>query len=120
MSDEIARIVTAQKEKNARAAERRVRRLAEARHEAARLAEEFVRVDRTVRRVVLFGSVATGRVRSERFDIDLAVEADDYFSLLRAAELSSFRVDVVDLRSASTGFARRVLDRGVVLYGPER
>ena len=117
MSDEIGRIVTAQRRRNAEAVRRREARLQEAKREAARLASDFVAEDPSTRLVILFGSVATGRVRSDGFDIDLAVDADRFLRLVELAEDSEFRVDVVDLRTVSRGFRERVLSEGIALHG---
>jgi predicted nucleotidyltransferase len=117
MSEEIEAIVAAQRRKNALAAQRRRLRLGSARKEAGRLASRFATVDPSVRAVILFGSVAEGTVRSERFDIDLAVDADEYLRLLLVAEESPFRVDLVDLRAVSAELRARIIERGVVLHG---
>ncbi len=117
MSDEIARIVSAQRRENQQAARRRAGLLEDARREATRLAARFVEEDPSIRLIVLFGSVATGNVRSDGFDIDLAVDADRYLSLVSAAEDGPFRVDVVDLRAVSAELRDRILKQGTVLYG---
>jgi predicted nucleotidyltransferase len=70
--EEIKKIIDAERERSRRGRARIERRLSDARTEA----------DPAVRRVILFGSVATGRVRSERFDVDLAVEGGDHTQLL--------------------------------------
>lgn len=116
MDNEIARIVAAERRRSARAAERRKLRLAAARNEAERLAERMAKADPTLTAVVLFGSVASGSVRSDRFDIDLAVDADDYLHLRTIVEESAYVVDLVDLRSVSSAFRERILQTGIVLY----
>ena len=117
MSDEIDRIVSAQRKKNARAAERRTRLLKEARKEAERLANRLAEEDSSTRVVLLFGSVAAGSVRSERFDIDLAIDADDYLQLRSVVDESRFDVDLVDLRSVTERFREHIGNKGIVLYG---
>lgn len=59
---------------------------------------------------------AAGTVRSERVDIDLALEGGEYLSLMRVAEESPFSVDLVDLDTVSKRFRRMVETRGVILY----
>lgn len=117
MTDEIARIVSAQRRRNSEAAVRRSARLEKARQEARRLARRFVEEDPSTKVVVLYGSVATGEVRTESFDIDLAVDADEYLRLIAVAEESAFRVDVVDLRALPEDSRERILRRGIVLHG---
>jgi predicted nucleotidyltransferase len=80
--EEIKKIIDAERERSRRGRARIERRLSDARTEAGRLAHRLAEADPAVRRVILFGSVATGRVRSERFDVDLAVEGGDHTQLL--------------------------------------
>jgi predicted nucleotidyltransferase len=114
--EEIKKIIDAERERSRRGRARIEKRLSDARTEAGRLAHRLAEADPAVRRVFLFGSVASGRVRSERFDIDLAVEGGDHLQLLRRAEESPFSVDLVDLDDVSEGFRRMVEERGVCLY----
>jgi predicted nucleotidyltransferase len=114
---EIGLIVATQREENRQAALRRAARLSDARSEARRLAACFVERDPSTRSVILFGSVATGAVRTESFDIDLAVDADRYLELLVVAEDSPFRVDLLDLRSLPAESRENVVRSGVVLHG---
>ncbi|MFN8453803.1 MAG: nucleotidyltransferase domain-containing protein [Anaerolineae bacterium] len=66
----------------------------------------------------LFGSLARQTVRSPAFDIDLAVQSSpDKFLLLVAAALESdFKVDMVDLTSASPSLSQFIAQDGIVLY----
>ena len=120
MDDEIRRIVDSERTRSRLAASRLAALLERARTEAGRLAERFAREEPSLKRVILFGSVAAGRVRSERFDIDLAVEADRLGSLLCIAEESEFRVDLLDLSSTSESFRRIVQERGITLHDSRR
>ncbi|MFP4409358.1 MAG: nucleotidyltransferase family protein [Spirochaetaceae bacterium] len=120
MDPELQKIVDAENRRNRAELERRERRLAEARHEARRLTEEIRKADPGVRKVILFGSVATGAVGSERFDIDLALLGGDQLKLMTITEESSFAVDLVDLEAVSTGFRQRVEERGEVLYDAQQ
>jgi predicted nucleotidyltransferase len=120
MTEEIRKIVQAERRRASEAAARLARRLDEARAEARRLAARFAIEEPSLRRVILFGSVATGRVRADGFDIDLAVDADRLGSILCAAEGSEFAVDLLDLRSASSRLRRVIEEKGVLLYGEKR
>jgi predicted nucleotidyltransferase len=117
MSDEIDKIVSTQRKALRRLVERRKVLLKEARHEASRLALRLAAEDSSTRIVLLFGSVASGDVRSEHFDIDLAIDADDYLHLRTLAEESRFDVDLVDLRTVSDRFRDHIWKNGTILYG---
>jgi predicted nucleotidyltransferase len=114
--DEIAKIITAEKKRYREAQERIRKRLDKARSEAKRLASRFVEEQPSIKKVILFGSVAAGNVRNDWFDIDLGVIGGDSFELFMIAEDSEFKVDVVDLQSASPKFRELAESRGVVLY----
>lgn len=114
--DAIAKIVAAERKREKRKKERIDRRLPEARLEADRIAARLVAADADVRKIILFGSVATGSVRSEQFDIDLAIEGGNHLSLMRIAEESPFSVDLVDLEAVSERFRHAVEAKGIVLY----
>lgn len=69
-----------------------------------------------MKRVVRFGSVSSGRVRTLGFDIDLAVEGGDLLQAWRIADESSYAVDVVDLDHVIPGFHSAVEKQGEVRY----
>jgi predicted nucleotidyltransferase len=117
MDPELQKIVDAENKRNQAERERIARRLEAAREEAARLAEEIAKADGSVRKVILFGSVAAGNARNEGFDIDLGILGGDQLALMEITEASSFAVDLVDLEAASPGFREMVERRGEVLYG---
>lgn len=116
MDKSLERIVQAERRRNAAAKARIEARLDRARVEARRLALLLADADPGVRRVVLFGSVATGAVRNESFDIDLAVEGGDTIKQMLTVEESEFAVDIVDLDGVSKPFRDLVEKRGQVLY----
>lgn len=116
MDQSLERIIQAERRRNADARARIAKRLEHARVEARRLAHALVNGDPGIRRVLLFGSVATGRVRNETFDIDLAVEGGDIVKQVLIVEDSEFAVDVVDLERVSKPFRELVEKRGEVLY----
>ncbi|HUX12532.1 MAG TPA: nucleotidyltransferase domain-containing protein [Spirochaetia bacterium] len=93
-------------------------RVEKAWQEARELAQDFAR-DGMVRRVILFGSLAEDRVRSLSFDIDLAIEGGDLIHCILRAEKSSFKVDVVDLKTIPEAMREQIRRRGVVLYEGE-
>ncbi len=96
-------------------AERRAAGLAEAR----RLAKRFAEIDPGLRKVVLFGSLATGDLRGRQPDVDLAVESPHYLRLVAVALDSPFKVDVIDLPNASPVILRAIEQHGRVLYERE-
>jgi len=112
----LERIAEKENRQNRVAALRTAERVAEAKAEAARLARSFAAEDPALRRAVLFGSVARGRVSGPGLDIDIAVEGGDILRYIAVAERSSFSVDVVDLQNVSEEFRRLVLSDGVTLY----
>ncbi len=116
MDPELQKIVDAENERNRGERARIARRLLEARKEAGRLAEALGKADPRVRKVILFGSVAAGNARSERFDIDLGLLGGEQLALMSITEESSFSVDLVDLEAVSPGFRELVERRGEVLY----
>ncbi|TVR62526.1 MAG: nucleotidyltransferase domain-containing protein [Spirochaetaceae bacterium] len=91
-------------------------RVADARREIDRLVEQFRAADPGVRRIVLFGSLAKGSVKRLSFDIDLAVESDEYMRLLDIALDSDFKVDLVDLTFCSQYIAIAIEQHGKELY----
>jgi predicted nucleotidyltransferase len=102
-------------ELNRKEGKRIVRRLEAALEEAERLARAISAADTKVRRVLLFGSVASGKPSREDFDIDLALDGGDVHTAMDIAEGSAFAVDVVELGHLSSEMRRLVLARGKVL-----
>lgn len=82
----------------------------------SRLVELFRSVDPKLRRVILFGSLARKNVKRLEFDIDIAVECDRFMDLLGIAMESDFKVDLIDLDTASPYIVRSVEREGVELY----
>jgi len=120
MDDTLRAIVQAQRARNREAAAARAQRLARARSEAPRIAAELARIDRGVTEVWLFGSVATGRLGRDRFDIDLAVRGGDIITLYARLPDSEFDVDLVDLDSVSERFRDMIMRRGERIDGTDR
>ena len=116
MDESLERIVQAERRRNAAAQARIEARVERAYAEAERVAAAIAEADPSVRRILLFGSLATGRVRNESFDIDLAVEGGNTIKHILIAEESDIAVDIVDLEHVSAAFRQLVEERGKVLY----
>lgn len=112
----LQKIIDATNTRNRVAKEKLKLRIDEALTEAKRLAALFTEKDPSLQKVVLFGSLAEETVRSEEFDIDLAVVSDDIIRLMNIAEDSRFPVDVADLERLPEPIRRRVEERGKILY----
>jgi predicted nucleotidyltransferase len=91
-------------------------RLALARAEARRLAATMAAADPGIRRVLLFGSVATGRPSRELFDIDIALDGGDLYTALDLAEASDFKVDVLSLDLLPAGMRAAIEGTGIELF----
>ena len=79
------------------------------------IAETLVR--HGARRVILFGSLATGRFGLDS-DIDVAVEgvAEIFAAAAEAERVSGFTIDLLPLESAFDHVRRRVEREGVILH----
>jgi len=80
------------------------------------LVRTFRAIDPNIGTIVLFGSLAEGTVRGEKFDIDIAVRSDKYLQLVAWALDQTFKIDVIDLNAARPHIAERIRSRGEVLY----
>ena len=102
--------------KRANEAERRAidERTLRARDEARLLARRIGESDTAVRRIYLFGSLATGGPNRLDFDIDLACDGGDVYLAMEIAEGSEFSVDIVDLHLLP-GHVRTQIERDAVL-----
>ena len=87
--------------------------------EADRLTKCFVKADPGLRKVVLFGSLATGDLGNREPDVDLAVDSPQYLRLVSIGLDSPFKVDVVDLPNASPVISRAVEHHGRIMYERE-
>ena len=116
----IHELATGMNERNRRRRTKRAVLLAarvdEANREIDRLVAEFRRIDPELDRIVLFGSLARSRVTRLSFDIDLAVSSRRYLELLGPALASPFKVDLVDLETASPYVLEAVARDGVEKY----
>jgi len=99
---------------------RRARRIREREKRAGAFLPTLVRafrdIDPDIERIVLFGSLARGGVRTEHFDIDVAVRSGRYLRLVAWALDQEFKIDVIDLDDARECIAERIRSEGQVLY----
>ena len=108
-------IIDRTKRNNSRIVEETSSRLDAARAEALRLASELIVLD-GVRRVIHFGSSATGRNFRLDSDIDIAISGGDIIEAMRISESSRFHVDVIDIDAVPSPLKEAILQQGVVLY----
>ncbi|MEI6874109.1 MAG: nucleotidyltransferase domain-containing protein [Spirochaetota bacterium] len=90
-------------------------RLEEARLEARRVSESLASLE-GVRRVIHFGSSATGRGFRLDSDIDLAISGGDLLEAMGVAENSAFHVDVIDIDRVPSPLRESILEEGVVVH----
>lgn len=119
LDSELQAIVDRLRRENARDAASVANAQREAFRVAKALAERMGAEDRSVRRVVLFGSTLPGRRYRRESDIDLAVDGGDRAFLERLAAGASRPVDVIGLDELRDGVRDRVLKEGVILYEAE-
>lgn len=92
------------------------KRTQEAMYEVERLIQEFRKRDPELKRVVLFGSLASGAPRNPNFDIDLSFEGRELYACTSIALNSSFKVDLVDYRSLPDFMQEEIDTHGRILY----
>lgn len=91
-------------------------RITDANKEAQNLTDRFKEIDPDIKKVILFGSLAESTIRSDNFDIDLAVESDRYLRLVSVALDSKFKVDLVELGTVPESLRRRIREKGRILH----
>ncbi|MCK5735410.1 MAG: hypothetical protein KAH21_02985 [Spirochaetaceae bacterium] len=116
----ISGIIKAEKEQLEKQQKHLENRISKALEEAYRLTEKFLLIDTNLGTVVLFGSLAESRVRSENFDIDLAVKSEKYLQLVSLGLDSDFKVDIVELEALPKSFKERIMKKGRILYAPSK
>ena len=105
------------KRRRAKRAEEVERRRVRAREWAERVAQQLGASDRSVERIIGFGSTfETWRNYRMSSDIDLAVVGGDWSHLMRHLPEGEFEVSLVELDLQPEEFARHVESHGVVLY----
>jgi len=116
MAVDLSRIAARIRERNERELARIELKKTAAMIEVERLRREFVRIDPSIRKIVLLGSLAEDRVTRIDFDIDLAVSSDRYLSLVSASLDSTFPVDCVDIDALPPEYCASVERHGRVLH----
>ena len=118
MAGEIAQYVASSKRRSRNEELLRKERIEEAWKELKILIDDFISIDPDLRRIVLFGSLATGNVRSSQFDIDLAIEctSSSYMSLVSRTLDSQFDIDLVELPRAPEYLREAIARDGNLLY----
>lgn len=77
---------------------------------------DFLRIDKNMEKMILFGSLAENNIDSTEFDIDIAVKSEKYYQLIGRALQSQFKVDVIDLESIHSLIKKNILKTGKVIY----
>ncbi len=91
-------------------------RTQQALQEVERLVQEFRSRDPELRRIVLFGSLASGTPRNPNFDIDLSFEGRELYACTAIALDSHFKVDLVDYISLPDFMQKEIDTFGRILY----
>ncbi len=94
-------------------------RTQEAIDEVQRLVQEFRRRDPELKRLVLFGSLASGTPSNPNFDIDVSFEGKELYACTAIALNSCFKVDLVDYRSLPEFMRKEIDTHGRILYEAE-
>lgn len=84
-------------------------RLNKANEEAVFLAKKMMKNDSSIKAIYLFGSVATGIVNNLDFDIDLAMDGGDEYKAMDIAEISAFKIDIINLDLLSSDKKKLIL-----------
>ena len=113
----IREIAAATNRRNRLARERRTAEIAVGREaawsEVYRLLHDFREIDPGIDSIILFGSLARDDMKRPDFDIDIAVRSSRYLELLGVALDSAFKVDLVDLHTASAYIVAAVEREGI-------
>jgi len=93
-------------------------RKVQALEEVQALVEKFLLLDKSITKIVLFGSLARDDVSSLDSDIDLAVSCsgERFLALVALAQNSPFKVDLVELSTADNRIKDAIVRDGKVLY----
>ena len=84
--------------------------------EIKKLRKDFLNIDRNMKKMVIFGSLAKNNIDSINFDIDIAVKSKKYYQLVSRAMKSEFEVDVIDLDSVHNTIKESIIKYGKVIY----
>ncbi len=91
-------------------------RIMQAYEEVERLKIDFLKIDKDMKKMILFGSLPEDVIGSIDFDIDIAVQSKKYYQLVSRALQSDFKVDVVDLDSIHERIKKAIIENGRVIY----
>ena len=86
--------------------------------EISRLIGRFQEIDPSLKRIVLFGSLAENTLRCENFDIDLSFEGLEYYLCATETLNSPFKIDLVDYNVCASHIKDEIDTKGIVVYGP--
>lgn len=87
-----------------------------ARKELKKLRKDFLNIDRNMKKMICFGSLAKNNIDSINFDIDIAVKSKKYYQLVGRAMESEFKVDVIDFDSIHNKIKENIIKYGKVIY----
>lgn len=91
-------------------------KIMQALRELEKLKRDFLEIDPDIEKIILFGSLAEGNIKSIRFDIDIAVKSKKYYQLVGKALQSEFKIDVVDLDTIHNKIKNNILEKGKIIY----
>lgn len=91
-------------------------RISRAAEEVKRVKKDFLKIDKGIEKIILFGSLAEESIESINFDIDIAVKSEKYYQLVGRALQSEFKIDVVDLDSVHERIKKNIIQYGKVIY----
>ena len=87
-----------------------------AKNEIQKLRKDFLNIDRSMEKMICFGSLAKNNIDSINFDIDIAVKSNKYYQLVSRAMKSEFKIDVIDLDSIHHKIKENIVKYGKVIY----
>ena len=95
------------------------KRIRQAEEEVKRLRKDFLKIDKDIEKIILFGLLAEDNednIEPIDFDIDIAVKSDKYYQLVSRALQSEFKVDVLDLDSVHERIKKNIIQHGKMIY----
>ena len=112
----LERIAQAVRRRNRQAEQFLEQKKRRAHREVDRLVAEFLDIDPDLDKVLLFGSLARNQVRSEYFDIDLAVRSNRFLQLVACGLRSTFSVELVELDRVPAPMRTAIKRYGKIVY----
>ena len=91
-------------------------RINQAAEEIERLKVDFLKIDKNMKIMILFGSLAEDNIKALDFDIDIAVKSKKYYQLVSRALESEFKIDVIDLDVIHKEIKKSIIKNGKVIY----